>query len=706
MDAAPPASGAAAPQGRDLSPLFDPLSIAVVGASDDASKWGGDLAARLLRSPAGRRIHLVNRKGGMVQGARSHTSLGAIGSRVDLVFLAVPAVGFEEAVDDALGIGAKAIVVVTAGLGELGGEGRDRQRAAVRRVRACGGLLVGPNCPGVADTTTGLQAVALLDIPPGSIAFVSQSGGVGDEVVARALDHGQGFTRFVTLGNQADVGIADVLWSLVDHEPTRLVALYAEDLRDGRRLAAAAAACTRAGKPVIMLAPGRTEASSRAARSHTGALTSDASVVDAVCAAVGAVRVDTPDELVELAVGMLAGRRPRGAALAITSDGGGHSAIAADVATAAGLTVPRFTEALRARLADLLPVNAALDNPVDFAIASVDPSAHATVGRCVLESGEVDALLVTGEFGYWGARFPELTGPGDQEIQAARDLGALARDTGVPVVVSTVNKGRSPAVETLLAEGVPVYREIGAAARVLAGLARAGTTEPCGLPDLPEPSGDPVTDDGYWAAREALSARGISFMPARLAHDGATALAAARDLGFPVAVKATGLLHKSDAGGVVLDLADSPELLAAVRGLHERLGSRVLSIERMAPRGQGVELIVGCRRDPRFGPVVLVGVGGIYTEVLRDFAVALAPIDEAAARRLIEGLRGAPLLQGARGRPALSVAAAAGAAAALSRFAAEHPEVAEVELNPLLVTADAAVALDARLVLAPPAGEA
>ena len=705
MEGSPPTAGAAAPEVRDLGPLFDPRSIAVVGASEDASKWGGDLAARLLRSPAGRSIHLVNRKGGTVQGSRACSSLREIHSPVDLVFLAMPAAGFEDAVDDALGVGARAIVVVTAGLGELGGEGRERQRAAVERVRAAGGLLVGPNCPGVADTTTGLQAVALLDIPPGPIAFVSQSGGVGDEVVTRALDYGQGFTRFVTLGNQADVGIADVLWSLVDHEETRLVALYAEDLRDGRRLAAAAAACVAAGKPVLMLTPGRTEASSRAARSHTGALTSDSSVVDAVCDAVGAARVDTPDELVELAVGLLAGRRARGGALAITSDGGGHSAIAADVATAEGLTVPRFSEALRARLAGLLPVNAALDNPVDFAIASVDPSAHATIGRTVLESGEVDALLVTGEFGYWGARFPELAGPGDGEMRAARDLAALARDTGVPVVVSTVNKGRSPAVETLLAEGVPVYREIGSAARVLAGLARGSAAEPGGLPDLPAPSAEPVTADGYWAAREALSAHGITFVPARLARDADEALVAARELGFPVAVKAMGLLHKSDAGGVVLDLAAPPALLAACEELRRRLCPTALSVERMAPREQGVELIVGCRQDARFGPVVLVGLGGIYAEVLRDVAVALAPVDHARARRLLEGLRGAALLQGARGRAPLALAAAAEVAAALSRFAAAHPEVTEVELNPLLVTPDAAVALDARLVLAPPASQ-
>jgi acyl-CoA synthetase (NDP forming) len=307
----PFATEAARAERRDLSPLFSPRSVAVVGASSDRSKWGGDLAARLLRAPAGRRIALVNKKGGEIQGQPAYSSLRELDAPVDLVFLAVPAAGFDAAVDDALAAGAKALVVVTAGLGELGAEGRARQQAAVERVRAAGALLVGPNCPGVADTTTGLNAVALLDIPAGSVAFITQSGGVGDEIVTRARDYGQGFTRFVTLGNQADVGIADVLWSLVDHAETRLVAVYAEDLRDGRRLAAGAAACVAAGKPVLLLAPGRSAASSRAARSHTGSLTTDATVVDAVCRAVGAVRVETPDELVETAVGLQRRRRAR-----------------------------------------------------------------------------------------------------------------------------------------------------------------------------------------------------------------------------------------------------------------------------------------------------------------------------------------------------------------------------------------------------------
>ena len=684
---------------RDLAALFDPRSIAVVGASRDRNKWGGDLASRLSRDPAGRDIYLVNRRGGDIQGRRAYPSLQAIGSPIDLVFLAVPARGFSDAVDDALAVGAKALVVVTAGLGELGAAGRALQEAAVAKVRAAGSLLVGPNCLGVADTTTGLNAVALLDIPPGPIAFISQSGGVGEEIVTRAQQFEQGFSRFVTLGNQADVGIADVLWSLVDHQKTRLVAIYAEDLRDGRQLAAAAAACVASGKAVLLLAPGRTEASARAARSHTGALTSDASVVDAVCRAVGALRVETPDELVETAVGLLSGRLSRGRAVAITSDGGGHSAIAADVVASVGLSVPRFSDGLRARLAELLPANAALDNPVDFAIATVDPSTHARVGRALLQSGEVDALLVTGEFGYWGARFPELTELGQQELQAARDLATLAHDHDLPVIVSTVNKGHSPAPDALLSSGVPVYREILSAARVLAHLARAGAACPGGLPELPRPSGEPLTVGDYWSARQILAAYGVPFAPARLVHGTGEALAAARDLGYPVVLKAMGLLHKSEAGGVALNVTGPEELLAACADMQGRLSPTALTVERMAPTETGVELIIGCRQDPRFGPVVLVGLGGIYAEILKDSVVALAPIEESDAHGLLTSLRGAALLLGARGRPPLDVPAAARVAAALSHFAATHPEVAEVELNPLLLMPRDAVALDARMVL-------
>lgn len=689
---------------RDLSPLFAPRSVAVVGASNDLSKWGGDVAARLLRGPAGRPVYFINRKGGLVHDRRAYSSLRELPDGVDLVVLAMPADTFEGAVDDSLEAGAKALVVISAGLGELGPEGRLRERSAAERVRAAGAVMIGPNCPGIADTTSGLSAVAFLDVPPGSIGFISQSGGVGEEIVLRVQEVAQGFTRYVTLGNQADVGIVDVVWSFVGHQPTRVVAVYAEDLGDGRELAAAAAALVTSGTPLVLLAPGRSEASVRAARSHTGSLSSDAAVVDAFCRATGTLRVETPGELVELAAGLLSGRNPAGRRLAIVSDGGGHGAIAADAAHMAGLEVPRLSAHVAARLRDVLPANAATANPIDFAMASTDADAHARVATILAGSAEIDALLVGGEFGFWGARFPHLEREVEAEKLTARSLAQLASETGLPVVAATINAD-SPAASELRAGGVPVYREITSAVSVLARLAALGERSTWTMPVLPLRR-EPLTREDYWAAREALADAGLAFPAAVLAHEREEALSAARQIGYPVVVKTLGVLHKTDVGGVALDLADAAAVSTAWHDMTQRLAPSGFSIERMVKVGASVELIVGCWRDPRFGPLLLVGMGGVYTEVLGDTLMALAPAGENEVELLLRSLKGAPLLFGFRGKPRLCVEAAAQAAALLSKFAAAHPEVEEVEVNPLLVTLDGALALDARIVLAPARADA
>jgi succinyl-CoA synthetase beta subunit len=251
---------------------------------------------------------------------------------------------------------------------------------------------------------------------------------------------------------------------------------------------------------------------------------------------------------------------------------------------------------------------------------------------------------------------------------------------------------------------VPAYREIASGVTALCALAAVHEASPPGVPVLPAPAARLPAAPDYWQAREALRAAGLDFAAARLARDPAQAAASARDLGFPVALKALGVLHKSDAGAVALGLEDEAAVAAAAADMQARLGDAGLVVERMAPVASGVEVLVGCRRDPRFGPILLVGLGGVYAEVLRDVRTALAPVDAAAAEGLLRELAGAPLLTGARGLPALDVVAAARAAAALSHFAAAHPEVAEVEINPLLVLREGVVGLDARIVTLPAAG--
>jgi acetate---CoA ligase (ADP-forming) len=680
---------------RDVASLFDPRSVAVVGASDDESKWGHWLARGALRGESRRAVYLVNRKGGQVLGRAAFHGLGDLPEQPELVVISVPAASFEEAVDTALAVGAKAIVGISAGLGEMGGAAHGRERALGERVRSAGAVLLGPNCLGVVDAGADLD-LAANDFPPGAIGLVSQSGNVAIEVGLLAQEAGLGFSRFASLGNQADLDAADLVRSFVEHEPTRAIAVYCEDFRDGRAFAHAAAAANDAGKPVLLLTVGGSAGSARAARSHTGALVSSSAAVDAACDAAGIERLTTPAELVDLAQALLACPLPRGRRVAVAADGGGHSALAADIAAGLCLELPLLSDDLAARLAVGLPPTASTRNPVDLAGGGEqDISSFSRVVGGLLGSGEVDAVLLTGYFGGY-SEYARAFGP--QEVEAGEAMAAAAADTGVPLLAHTMYWA-SAGARALQGAGVPVYRDVAAAAGALARLLARAERTPHGIPPLPPTARVPITAADYWTARNLLADNGIRLADARRVFSWEEARDAANELGYPIVLKAIGELHKSDAGGVVLGLADERALGAAYEDVVRRLSASTFSLERMAPLAEGVELIVGSRRDPRFGPLALVGLGGIHADVLGDVAVALAPVNEARAEELVLSLHGAPLLTGARGRPPLHIGEAARVAAALSHVAAVHPEIAELEINPLLVTAHEAVALDARIVL-------
>lgn len=679
--------------GRDLTPLFEPRSVAVVGASNDATKWGGDVSVRLLRGEHRRRVYFVNGKGGQVLGRRAYASLRDLPEPAELVILAMSAGFLEQVIDDCVATGVRAVVGVTAMLGELGREGKAREARAAARLREAGALLVGPNCLGVADTSSELYGVAYLDVRAGPVGLITQSGGFGEELNLRFGEYGLGFSRFIALGNQADVTVADALRSFVGHGPTRAVVAYAEELHDGRAFAAAAGDLVAAGTPVVVLIPGRSEASARVARTHTGSLTSDTVVVDAACRASGALRVDTQRQAVELLVALLGSSRPHGRRVAVVSDGGGPGAIAADCLTLAGLSVPAFSVTTSRRLSAVLPDNAGCSNPVDFAAATYDPEAYERVLDVVLGSDEADAVLASGVIGFWGARFPEQADMVATERASLLRMADAVRRSGIPLVANTPEQ--CAVVDALRERGLPIYRDVESAVAVLARLADA---EPAlGVSPLP-PRQEPVRAEGYWAARETLSAAGLPLVPARAVRDEDEAARAAAELGYPVVLKAAWLLHKSDAQGVALGLTDEDELRASLAAFRARFGDEhPFALEKMAVT-PGVELLLGCRWDERFGPLLVVGMGGLLAELFRDVRAALAPLEDSKARRLLEGLRGAALFGPLRGRAAVDLTAAAGAAAALSRFAAAHPEVAAAEINPLLVTPQGAIGLDARLV--------
>jgi acyl-CoA synthetase (NDP forming) len=674
-----------------LAALFAPRSLAVVGASDDPAKWGNWIARNALKGGHRRHVFLVNRRGGEIAGHPVYTSLAALPVPPELVVLAVPETSFETAVDDALATGSRMLVAITAGLGELGDAGRERQTRIVAKVRAAGARLLGPNCMGVSDAGAELFLAGSVT-KAGPVGLVSQSGNLGIELGLLLEREGLGFSRLVSLGNQADVEAEEVLESLIDHVETRAILLYLEEIRDGRRLVAAARRAHAAGKPVVLIAAGASDAAARAARSHTGALATGAAVVGAACRAGGIVAVASPRQAVAAIQVLLPSVRPRGARLGIVADGGGHGVLAADLAAAAGLTLPQLQPATAAVLAAGLPATASTSNPVDLAGGGErDVSSYDRVVDTLLASGEVDAVLLTGFFGGYSLKSDEL---GRRELAAAA-LMADARDRWErPLLVHSMHHQALPN-DGLRQREIPVFA---AAEDAVQALARAVTWQR--LPSEPLPLPPPaaaVAADDYWSARTLLADAGLPVAKARLAP--ASEAPDTTGLTYPVVVKALGLRHKSDAGGVLLGIADDESLASAVADLRTRLAPPAIVVEEQAPLADGVELIVGCRHDPSFGPLLLVGFGGIYAEILNDTATALGPVDAGAAAAMIRSLRGASLLIGARNRPPLHLDGAAAFAAHLSALAAAHPEIAEIEVNPLLVLPDRVVALDARIVL-------
>ncbi len=682
--------------------LFSPRTVAVVGASNDPAKWGHVVARRALASREDRTVLLVSRRGAEVLGVATHASAEAAAAahdlRVDLAVLCVPAAGFVAAVADAVAAGARAIVAITAGLSESDAEGARREAEGVAIARDSGAVLVGPNCLGVVDTASGLHLAPAF--PAGDVALLSQSGNLALDVAGLMADRGLGVSRFVSVGNQADLGVVDFMHACVGHEGTQAVAVYTEDVVDGRAFVDAARALAAAGKPVVLLAPGRSDAAVRSAVSHTGALTSSSMVIDAACAASGVHRVDHPTQLVDLLVALRAPRRMSGPRVAILTDGGGHGAVAADVLAVAGMQTPVLPGAAISELEAALGSRSTLTNPVDLAGAGEqDLASYARAVRVLLASDQVDGVLLTGYFGGYADWQPDLAGP---ELAAAHQMAAVVAAQGKPLVVQSVDP-ESPAGRALRGAGVPVHRDVDRAATVLAGLVATSTS---GLAEeLPAPA-PPVTDTSYQASRALFAQAGIRF-PAARSVTGPEELEAALDApgsDFPVVLKATGQLHKSEQAGVVLGLRDRAEVRAAYTDLVARLAPPTVSVEAMVDDTDCAELIVGSVRDPRFGPVVMVGLGGVLTEVLGDTRCALAPVSTDAARELLLSLRGAPALVGARGRRPVDLDAVADVVACVSRLAAAHPELVELELNPVLAGPEGVLALDARVVLAEEVG--
>jgi acyl-CoA synthetase (NDP forming) len=688
-----PALPAAAGVQQPLETLFDPRSVAVVGASANRQKWGYWLARGALAGRERRQVYLVNRRGAAVLGSRSWPSLADLPESPELVVVATPPGHVRREVEQGLEAGARCFVVITTGVGDPASVRGELELAEL--VRSRGARLLGPNCMGVVDHAATLQ-LCWGTVPAGQVGLVSQSGNLGLEIGRLLGRAGQGLSRLVSLGNQRDIDAAEVLLGLVEHEPTRVIAAYVEDFRDGRRLARALACARAAGKPVLLLTVGRSAASGRAAKSHTGALVSPLEVVDAAVAEAGALRLDTAGELVDAAVALLAPDLQGGSRVAVVADGGGQGALAADALAAAGLSVPPLSDATASRLRQLLPAMAGVTNPVDLAGAGEsDIGSYAAVVSALLTAPDANAVVLSGYFGDYATSSPQLAAA---ESAVANSIADASAHAARPVVVHSMATTDTPALQVLRERGIPVFERIEHAAAAIANTVRWAALSPAAVPQFA--TAPPEGDGSYQRTRELLAGYGLSFPAARFVADADSAAAAATDIGYPVVLKAMGLAHKTEACGVALNLRDEPALRAAFATMRQRVRSASFAVEAMVHWPGSVELIMGVRQDSSFGPVAMAGIGGTTAELLADTAVGLAPLTHERARRMLGSLRQAPLLKGWRGAEPIDIDAAAAALVAISLAGAEHPEYSELEVNPVLAHPGGATALDAHGVLA------
>jgi acetate---CoA ligase (ADP-forming) len=694
--------------------MLAPRAVAVVGASRDRGTVGGQLFHNLLAAGFEGPVYPVNPRAEVVQSVLAYPSVLDIPGPVDLAVVVVPAAGVVQAARACAEKGVRGLVVISAGFAETGPDGAERQRELLLVCRDAGMRLVGPNCLGIVNTAPEVSLDATFGplLPErGRVGFMSQSGALGLAIIDYANALGLGLSSFVSVGNKADISGNDLLDYWEEDPGTEVALLYLESFGNPRKFARVA---RRVGhvKPIVAVKSGRSAAGARASSSHTGALLAGSDVtVDALFRQAGVVRTDTLAELFDVATLLANQPSPAGKRVAIVTNAGGPGILCADACEAGGLEVPALSDGLRGRLAGFLPAEASLANPVDMLAAA--PAVHYRQAvELVASSGEADAVVVI--------FVPPLATDPAAVAGAVRD-GAAAAGRLPLLTVFMSAQGGPPELNP--AGGptarIPSYRFPEEAARALAraveyGLWRAAP--PGRVPELEGLRGDEaagllaaaMAGGPRWLAPDEvarlLGCYGLPLAPWRLAGTPDEAAAAAGELGGPLALKgvAPGLVHKTEAGAVRLGLAGADQVRAAAAEVAAAVAAAGHQVERFLVQrmvAAGVEVLVGVVNDPSFGPVVACGAGGTAVELLRDVAVRITPLTDVDAAAMVRSLATFPLLDGYRGAPPADVAALEDLLLRVGALVEAHPEVAEMDCNPVMVLprGQGVVVVDARV---------
>ncbi|HEX6763043.1 MAG TPA: GNAT family N-acetyltransferase [Gaiellaceae bacterium] len=669
-----------------LAPFFTPHSVVVIGASRRRGTIGGELFRNILAADFDGAVYPVNRAGEPVGGVPGYAAVGDLPATPELAVVCVPGDLAVEATASALEAGVKAVCVVSAGFAETGDEGAARQEELLSLVRAHGARLVGPNCLGIASSAPGLNATfARRALPAGRTAFSSQSGALGLAVLEQADARGLGLSSFVSIGNKADVSSNDLLEYWEDDDQTDLILLYLESFGNPGKFARLAGRVARS-KPILAMRGGTSGAGARAASSHTAALAGSDGAVDALFWQAGVLRARTLEELLDTAMLLSNHPLPRGNRVAVITNAGGLGILCADACDAAGLVLPDLAGETRAALRAVVPVEASIANPVDL-LGSATASTYEEALPLVLADPGIDAVI---------ALFVPPVVASAADVSAA--IGRAAARSEKPVLPVVLSADGAPA-------GNFGYPESAAHALGLSCRRAAWLRRPAGsvlkldhvdrdgaaklVAEALAESDDRWLDPGH--VRRLLLSYGLPLVDERSAETAQEAAAVASELGFPVVVKtAAPGAHKTESGGVRLDLRDAEEVAVAAR----EIGGAVV-VQRYV-RG-GPELLAGVVQDPVFGPLVAFGAGGVLAELIGSARLALAPLTDVEADELVASGKGGRLVAGWRGAPPADPAAVADVLHRIGQLAAAHPEVAELDLNPVIASPEGCVVVDARV---------
>ena len=679
----------------EMRSLFEPRGIAVIGASTKPEKIGFRLVENIVQSGYRGGVYPVNPKGGEILGLQVYTDLAEIGAPIDVAVLTIPASGVLDAVDRCGAAGVKHLVVITSGFSEVGN--LEEEREIVRRAKSHGMRVLGPNIFGIYSATASLDATfGPGGITPGPVAIITQSGALGIAMVGKTATESVGLSALISVGNKADIDEADLLEYLASDEQTRAILMYIEGVKEGDRLQRTLAEVTRI-KPVVVIKSGRSKRGSMAAASHTGSLAGADDVFDAVMRQSGVLRAESVQEAFTWVKFLASTPLPRGDEAVIVTNGGGIGVMATDACEKYDVTLYDEQSVLAETFSGVMPDFGSSKNPVDLTGQATAEDYAASLDAVLAEDRMDAAIALYCETALFDTgRFADIL----------RDVHAKYQGRK-PIVFSLFGGGQvEEVIRDLKGEGIPVFGDVYEAVSALGALyrVRRRTLEP---PRLPEPldleldqirdvfAGARADERTFLLAPEAAKVAGflgLDMPKSILARNLDEAVRAAEQIGYPVVMKVVSkdIVHKSDSGGVALDLLNRDEVVDAYQAILRSCrahvpGAVIDGIEVVEMVRSGVETIVGARQDPSFGPVVMIGLGGIYVEVMKDVAFRAAPVDRSTAREMIADLRSYPLLLGVRGESRKDIDAIADVVVRLSHLIDRCREITDIEVNPLVV---------------------